>query len=136
MSLQTNAGAVRLFPWLMRFAGWLQKIPNKITPAPFRLVQIGSAFWQSRALYVAARLDIATVPGNQRLTADDIAARVSAQPEATYRLLRMLAAMDIFDEVSPRVFANNRMSAYLRADNPNSVRAMILKHNSDPMSRP
>ena len=48
----------------MKFAGWLQNIPNKITPPPFRLIQIGSAFWQSRALYVAARLDIATVLGD------------------------------------------------------------------------
>jgi len=44
----------RRFGKLTRFAAWLQNIPNKVTPAPFRLMQIGSAFWQSRALYVAA----------------------------------------------------------------------------------
>lgn len=87
----------------MKFAGWLQNIPNKVTPPPFRLMQIGSAFWQSRALCVAARLDIATVLGDERLVADEIAARVAAQPDATYRLLRMLAAMGVFEEVSPRV---------------------------------
>jgi len=136
MTFQKNAGAVRRFAGLMKFAGWLQNLPNRITPPPFRLVQIGSAFWQSRALHVAARLDIATVLADERLAADEIAARVSAQPDATYRLLRMLAAMGIFEEVSPRVFSNNRLSAPLRMDNPNSVRAMILMHNSEEMSRP
>lgn len=136
MALQKNGGAVRRFGRLMKFASWLQDIPNKVTPPPFRLLQIGSAFWQSRALYVAARLDIATVLGNERLAADDIAARVSAKPEPVYRLLRMLAAMGVFDEVSPREFRNNALSSCLREDNPKNVRAMILMHNSPEMSRP
>jgi hypothetical protein len=136
MPLQKNAGAVRRFSKLMKFAGWLQNIPNRITPPPFRLMQIGSAFWQSRALYVAARLDIATVLGSEQLAADEIAARVSAEPDGIYRLLRMLAALGVFEEVSPRVFTNNSLSAYLKEDNPKSVRAMILMHNSEEMSRP
>ncbi|MGJ0492511.1 methyltransferase [Methylobacter sp.] len=136
MPLQKNAGAVRRFSRLMKFAGWLQNIPNRITPPPFRLMQIGSAFWQSRVLYVAARFDIATVLGDERLTADEIAAHVSADPDATYRLLRMLATLGVFEEVSPRVFSNNGLSAYLREDHPKSVRAMILMHNSEEMSRP
>lgn len=136
MSFQKNSGSVRRFAKLMKFAAWLQNIPNKITPLPFRLIQIGSAFWQSRVLHVAVRLDIASVLGDERLTVDVIAARVSAHPDAVYRLLRMLAAMGIFDEVSPRVFSNNALSAYVREDNPKNVRAMILMHNSMEMSLP
>jgi len=136
MSLQKNSGSVRRFAKLMKFAAWLQNIPNKIAPPPFRLIQIGSAFWQSRVLHVAVRLDIASVLGDEHLAVDVIAARVSAQPDAIYRLLRMLAAMGIFEEVSPRVFKNNALSAYLREDNPKNVRAMILMHNSFEMSRP
>lgn len=45
MSYQRNAGAVRRFAKAMKFAAWLQSIPNKLTPPPFRLMQIGSAFW-------------------------------------------------------------------------------------------
>jgi len=136
MSLQKNSGSVRRFAKLMKFAAWLQNIPNKITPPPFRLIQIGSAFWQSRVLHVAVRLDIASVLGDEHLAVDVIAARVSAQSDAIYRLLRMLTAMSVFEEVSSRVFKNNALSAYLREDNPNNVRAMILMHNSLEMSRP
>ena len=98
MTLQKNTGAVRRFAKLAKFANWLQNIPNKVTPAPFRLMQIGSAFWQSRALYIAAHLDIATVLAEEKLSVDQIASHVRAQPDATYRLLRMLAAMGIFEE--------------------------------------
>lgn len=136
MTLQRNAVAVRLFAGAMRLATWLQNIPNKITPPPMRLMQIGAAFWQSRALYVAARLDIATALADRSMAADALAARVGAQPDAVHRLLRMLAAMGVFEETAPRVFANNRLSDPLREDSPNSVRALVLMHNSDEMSRP
>jgi len=136
MTLQKNPGAVRRYAKLMKFASWLQNIPNRVTPPPFRLIQIGSAFWQSRALHAAARLDIASILGDGRLGAEVIAAHVSAQPDAVYRLLRMLAAMGIFEEVTPRVFKNNPLSAHLREDHPKNVRAMILMHNSVEMSRP
>ncbi len=136
MSLQKNSGPVRRFAKLMKFAAWLQNIPNKLTPPPFRLIQIGSAFWQSRVLHVAVRLDIASVLGDEHLAVDIIAARVSAQSDAIYRLLRMLTAMSVFEEAAPRVFKNNALSAYLREDNPNNVRAMILMHNSLEMSQP
>ncbi len=136
MTLQKNSGGVRRFAKLMKFASWLQNIPNKITPPPFRLIQIGSAFWQSCALHVAVRLDLASALGDELLSVEVIAARVVAQPDAVCRLLRMLTSIGVFGEVSPRIFQNNTLSAYLREDNPKNVRAMILMHNSVEMSRP
>lgn len=136
MSLQKNLSLVRLFARMMQFGVWLQNVSNKLIPPPFRLIQLGSAFWQSRVLYVAARLDIATALGEESLNAEMIAARVDADADAVYRLLRMLAAMGLFEEVSSRVFKNNALSAYLRQDRRNNVRAMILMHNSPEMSLP
>lgn len=136
MSYQLNAGAVRRFAKVMKFGAWLQSIPNKLTPPPFRLMQIGSAFWQSRALYVAARLDIATQLGDDELDTDAIATRIVAKADAIARLLRLLAAIGVFEEKAPHVFRNNKLSAFLRTDNPQNVRAMILMHNADAMSRP
>jgi hypothetical protein len=136
MSLQCNAGAVRRFSAALRFGAWLQALPGRLVPPPFRLVQIGSAFWQSRALHVAAQLDVATRLGDEELGADALAARVAADPDALARLLRMLAAIGVFDETARGVFRNNKVSAGLRSDHPQSVRAMVLMHNSEPMSRP
>ncbi len=120
----------------MKFGAWLQSIPNKLTPAPFRLVQIGSAYWQSRALFVAARLDVATALGEESLHASVLADRVGASADALGRLLRLLAAMGIFEEGAPMVFGNNELSRCLRSSDPRSVRSMILMHNSEAMSRP
>lgn len=136
MRLQKNTGAVRRFSWLMRFAAWLQGLPNRLTPAPFRLLQIGSAFWQSRALYVAARLDVATLLAEESLTADEIAQRLEVDADALHRLLRMLVSMGIFAETAPRRFGNNSLSSFLRQDNPRNVRDMILMHNSAEMAEP
>lgn len=136
MILQRNPGAVKRFGKLTRFAAWLQDIPNKVTPAPFRLMQIGSAFWQSRALYVAVRLNIATMLADTKLSVEELATRIHTQPDATYRLLRFLVAMGIFAEVSPRIFGNNKLSHHLRDEHPQNVRNMILMHNSPEMCRP
>jgi hypothetical protein len=81
-------------------------------------------------------LDVATVLGDGEADADTIAARVGANADAIARLLRMLAANGIFAEGAPRSYRNNKLSACLRADHPQSVRAMILMHNSPTMSRP
>jgi hypothetical protein len=136
MSLQKNTGAVRRFAKAMKFGAWLQALPNKLTPPPFRLMQIGSAFWQSRALYVAVRLDIATQLGDNELSASELAGRITVNTDALSRLMRLLLAMGIFAEAEPLVYRNNRLSQYLRRDHRQSVRAMILMHNAEAMSRP
>ena len=134
--LTTNKFRVMLFEKLMGFASILQNISSRTTPPPFRLMQIGSVFWQSRALYVATRLGVADVIADTEKNTQDIAAELQLDEDHLYRLLRMLQAMAIFEEVSPRVFKNSRASAFLRQDNPQNVRAMILMHNSPQMTLP
>lgn len=136
MTFQKHAGAVRRFARVMRWGTWLQQLPQRLVPPPFRLLQIGSAFWLSRALHAAARLDVATVLADQALDAEALAPRVSAHPDALGRLLRMLAAHGVFEETSPGVFRNNRVSDPLRTDRPGCVRAMVLMHGGPDMSRP
>ncbi len=136
MSLQKNRGAVSRFARALKFSAWLQALPGRMTPPPFRLIQIGSAFWQSRALFVAARLDIATVLGGKSMSADQLAQTLAADADALARLLRMLASAGVFEETAPRTFRNNDVSSHLRTDNPRNVRAMVLLHNDPVMSRP
>ncbi|MEJ2360425.1 MAG: methyltransferase [Gammaproteobacteria bacterium] len=136
MKLQKNSLPVRLFSLAATLITRFQAFTNRMTPAPFRLIQAGSAFWLSRVLYVATRLDIAGILANETLSVSDIATKVSAQPDAINRMLRFLASRGIFSQVRPGYFSNNKISAYLREDNPHNVRSMILMHNSREMSQP
>lgn len=136
MTLQRRVFAARAFSAALKASAWLSNIPNRLTPAPFRLVQIGAAFWQSRVLYVAAELDIASILRNESLSSDEIAAKVGANADAIHRLLRMLASIGVFEEVSAGAYRNNRLSNCLKTDHRQCVRSMILMHNSDVMSRP
>jgi len=134
--LATNTFRVKLFNKLISVAGALQNIPAKITPPPFRLMQIGSLFWQSRALYVATKLELADVLGDTEKSTQEIATVLQLHEDHLYRLMRMLGSMGIFDETAPRVFKNSKISAFLCQDNPKNVRAMILMHNSPEMTKP
>lgn len=136
MSLQRQALRVRAFQWAMSLSNRLQRLPNRLAPPPFRLMQIGSAFWQSRVLHVAARLDLATTLADHRLTPVDLAARLQVDQDALARLLRMLVAMGIFEFDRDGRVANNALSQPLRTDSPACVRNMVLMHNSPEMSRP
>jgi hypothetical protein len=135
-SLQKNRFKVKMFARLVGLTNWLARLPNKLTPPPFRLMQIGSAFWQSRALYVAATLGVADEIGEGVKGCDEIAEALSLHEDHLYRLLRMLSSMGVFEEMTPRVFRNNRLSDCLRSDHPQSVRDMVLLHNSEVMARP
>lgn len=134
--LAKNKFAIKLYGKLMRFANWLQQTPNKVTPPPFRLIQIGSAFWQSRALYIGAKLGLADEIGDAEKSTSTLANTLTLNEDHLYRLMRMLASIGVFTETSPRIFTNSKLSNYLREDNPDNVRAMILMHNSPEMTKP
>jgi len=136
MKLIKNKFSIKRYSKLMKFAEWLQNIPNKVTPAPFRLLQIGSAFWQSKALNVATKLEIADEIGDSNVSISVIAKNLSLNEEHLYRLVRMLASIGVFTEISPRTFKNSKISEFLRKDNPKNVRAMVLMHNSIEMTEP
>lgn len=135
-TLQKNRLQVGLFQRAMALANWLATLPNRLTPPPFRLIQIGSAYWHSRALYLATHLGIADELADGEQDTRALADRLSLHEENLYRLLRMLASIGIFDEVSHRHFRNSRLSAHLRRDHPQGVREMVLLHNSPQMVRP
>ncbi len=135
-SFARNRMAVRGFNKALGFADWVQKLPGKMMPPPMRLIQIGSLYWQSRALYVAARLDLGTLLGDRTMPVEELAQKSGCHAGSLYRLLRMLISMGIFSEPEPGSIANNKTSNYLDENHPQCVRAMILMHNSPEMTRP
>jgi hypothetical protein len=80
----------------------------------------------TQAIYVAAKLGIADILGNGPLPAEEIAQRADADPDATYRLLRLLASYSIFREQEDGRFTLTPMADALREDSPVSMRGMAL----------
>lgn len=136
MKLQKNPLSTKIFLLLIKFSSWIQNIPNKITPAPFRLIQISSAFWQSRALYIATKIGIADTVGDSCWKIPDLANTLEVNEERLYRLMRMLSSIGIFQEVRHYEFINSKLSTYLQEDHSKSVKNMILMHNSPEMCKP
>lgn len=135
-TFQRNAFKVKMFHNVIRLSNALNSFIHKLVPAPFRVMQIGSAFWQSRALYAATELGVADAIGDNIMSINEVAEKVRLHPDHLYRLLRMLASIGVFEECKTQVFRNNKLSDCLRSHSAQSVRQMVLMHNSPEMSRP
>lgn len=135
-SLQRNSVRAWVFSGLMRLFQTLGHLPVMLTPPPFRIMQLSMGFWTSCALYVAARLDVATQLGDRGLSLDELARRVGVRPDGLDRLLGLLAAQGLFQRSTDGGWRNNRGSQPLRDDQANGVRALVLMHNSPVMRRP
>ena len=97
-------------------------------PAPAPLEQIFAiirGFWASRALAVAAELEIADLLAEGPLTADVLAERTKTHPPSLFRVMRALESIGVFAQVSPRVFANTPSSGLLRRKVPGSQWAFV-----------
>ncbi|MCG8316484.1 MAG: acetylserotonin O-methyltransferase [Pseudomonadales bacterium] len=135
-TLQLNRFANKRFYSLIRFSSWIIAMPGKLRSPPFQLIQISSAFWQSRALYVAVKLEVADAIEDAPVSIKTLADKLDLNEGHLYRLMRMLSTLGIFKEVDCRLFAHTKLSRYLRSTNPKNVNAMILMHNSPEMSLP
>ena len=80
-------------------------------------------YYLSRAIHVAAELGIADHLTEEPVTAASLAQKTGTNSAALKRLLRFLSAYRIFEESAPDGFRNTALSAVLRDDHPQSVRA-------------
>lgn len=83
-------------------------------------------FWISKALYVAAKLNLGDLLRSTPKRADDLAALTGAHPHSLYRLLRMLASVGIFTEDQSHQFQLTELGQFLRTDIPESQHAMAI----------
>lgn len=72
---------------------------------------------------VVADLGVADHLADDSRSVDELAADTGADARALYRVLRALAAHEIFVETSPRCFGLTSMADLLRSDHPYSMRA-------------
>ena len=95
-------------------------------PPPAAMMGLISGYWVSQAVGVVARLGVADQLSRGPRASDDVARSVGAEPRALYRVLRLLASLDVFAEVAPRTFGLTPLGETLRSDTPDSVRNFAI----------
>ncbi|KAH9024032.1 O-methyltransferase [Lactarius deliciosus] len=92
-----------------------------VRPAPLVVLDVVMQFHVSTAIRIAVSTHVAEIlrnAGPEGLHAWEIAKPTGVQPAKLARALRLLATNHIFIEVSPDVFANNRLSTVLDTGKP------------------
>jgi O-methyltransferase domain/Dimerisation domain len=82
-------------------------------------------FWHSRALAIAAELELAEHLSAEPLHLDELAKRTKTHAPNLFRLLRALESIGLFRQVARQVFTNTPISNLLRKEVPGSVLSMI-----------
>ena len=98
---------------------------SEVTPQETMLNLIGG-FWIARSLYLAAKLGVADVFDNQPKTIAQLAVATNTEPQPLYRLLRALASVGIFTEVSDQCFVLTSLGATLQSNSPDSMRYIAM----------
>lgn len=80
------------------------------------------AIAQVRAVGMAAELDLARLLADRPRSATDLAERAGTDPDATERLLELLATTGYFRRGRTGLWRNTRQSTVLRSDHPLSMR--------------
>src|SRR5215471_7039358 len=99
---------------------------GKAAPTPSeQIFGIVTTYWQSRALAVAAELELADRLADGPVSVDALAESTKTESLGLYRLMRALESTGFFTQVSPRVFANTPLSECLRKNVPGSQWAWV-----------
>ena len=70
------------------------------------ILRIVTGLWQSRALAVAAELELADLLADGPVSVDVLAAKTQTDSLSLFRMMRALESSGVFTQVSPRIFAN------------------------------
>jgi O-methyltransferase domain/Dimerisation domain len=98
-----------------------------------RMSSLISGYWIAQSIYLAAKLGIADCFDDAPKTIAQLAAETETEERSLYRLMRALASLDIFSEVSDRCFALTPLAATLQSNVPGSMRyAAIAQMGYDP----
>ena len=116
-------------PWLIdgisRVRAGLGFLRRSVLPANVALFEIAQGAWLTQAISAASTLGIFDALGEGPASSEDIARRVGADPQATFRLMRALASNSVLKKRRDGRFALTRLSQALRTDAPGSIAAMV-----------
>jgi len=109
---------------------------NAETQSPqARLIQMATAHWISRFLYVAALMNLADHLAERPKTAEELAPLTAAAVPSLYRLMRTLASLGLFTEDSEHRFSLTALGEALKTGTPSSVRSSVLTLAGDAFTR-
>jgi len=97
-------------------------IPGELPPQ-MELHTLITGKWVMQAVYAAAELGIADLLKDGPRSSADVARQCATNEDATYRLMRALSNVGVFEERDGRLFALAPAGEYLRSDVPGSLRA-------------
>ena len=83
------------------------------TATPSQLLSMTNGLVIHQALYAAAKLGVADLLKDGAQTSSDLARKLNVNESALYRILRLMASQSVFEETSPRTFANTGLSHFL-----------------------
>ncbi|WP_412080973.1 methyltransferase dimerization domain-containing protein [Streptomyces sp. MCL20-2] len=89
----------------------------------------------TQALGTAVRFDVFDRIGPVELTADALAESLGTHPQATLRLLRALAGLQLLSETEPGLFRTSAAGDFLRTDTAGSMAAMARMFTDPVMLR-
>lgn len=93
-------------------------------PGDIQVLQLSTAYMKSRCLYVVAELGVADVLGDEPQSTEGLAKATGTQPQALYRVLRLLASLGIF-EWKDGAWHHTEASRFLCANHPESLRDYV-----------
>ncbi|WP_123027467.1 methyltransferase [Mycolicibacterium stellerae] len=98
-------------------------VHRRTAPPAATMLEMIIGAWRAQGIAVAADLKVADALADGPLTADELARRVGADPDALARLMRALISEGIFTRKGNR-FALNALGETLRSDAPMSMAGM------------
>jgi len=95
-------------------------------PLRNEMMQIATGYWLSKAVFCAAKANVAEQLAAGPKPVAELAAAAEVDAENLFRVLRALASVGIFMETEPGVIALTERAEFLRADHPQSMKHFAL----------
>jgi O-methyltransferase domain/Dimerisation domain len=100
-------------------------------PPHVQLIQMATAYWASRLLYVAAKLELADHLADGPKTAAALAGPTGTHAPSLHRIMRSLSSLGVLAEVADHRFSLTPLGEALKRKAPGSAHATVLTLGSD-----
>ncbi|MCO6511078.1 MAG: hypothetical protein J5I65_09820 [Aridibacter famidurans] len=99
------------------------------------LVQMGTGYWVSRIVYMAAKLDLADHLADGAKTAGDLAGQLGVQERALHRMMRSLSSLGVLKDEGDGRYGLTPLGEAMKEDAPGAAKYSLLSMAGDAMWR-